>query len=57
MTDLDYVRSQLKDANKAAVARAVKLSSRTVRDIASGKVDSPAFKTVAKLAEYFRGKA
>lgn len=57
MTDLEFVVSMLQPCSKAAVARAVGLSDRTVRDIASGVQVSPSYKTVHKLAEYFREKA
>lgn len=54
MNDLEYVVKRLKTSNKSAVAEAVGLSSRTVRDIASGKVKQPQFETVRRLAEHFR---
>lgn len=56
MNDLDYVISMLQTANKAAVARVVGLSSRTLRDIASGRQTQPSFETIRKLTEHFRGK-
>lgn len=56
MSDLDYVVSMLEPCNKAAVAKAVGLSARTVRDIASGAQKSPSFETVRKLTEYFGKK-
>lgn len=57
MNDLDYVISMLQTSNKSAVARAVGLSDRTVRDVASGSQKSPSFETIRKLAEHFRGCA
>lgn len=57
MTDIEFVVSMLQPCNKAAVAKAVGLSSRTVRDIASGVQISPSYKTVMKLSEYFRKRA
>ncbi len=56
MDDLKFVVSMLKDSNKAAVARAVGLSSRTVRDIAKGLKKKPSYNSVRRLAEYFKGK-
>lgn len=55
MNDLDYVVSMLETSNKAAVAKAVGLSSRTVRDVASGKQKQPSYETIRKLLEHFRG--
>lgn len=54
MTDLEYLRRMLLTSNKSAVARAVGLSGRTVRDIASGKTESPSCATLYKLIDYFR---
>lgn len=54
--DLDYVVAQMKDTNLQAVARATKLSYRTVWSIANGKNTAPSFTSVKKLADYFRGK-
>lgn len=56
MNDLQYVISMLQTANKAAVARVVGLSSRTLRDIASGRQQKPSYETIRKLTEHFRGK-
>lgn len=55
--DLEYVVSMLQDTNLSAVAQRVKLSYRTVWSIANGTNTTPAFKTVQKLANYFREKA
>lgn len=55
MNDLDYVVSMLETSNKAAVAKAVGLSSRTVRDVASGKQKHPSYETIRKLLEHFKG--
>jgi len=57
MNDLEYVLKMLESANKAKVAAAVGLSSRTVCNIASGKQKSPSFETVRKLATYFKEKS
>lgn len=57
MSEIEYVVSMLGPCNKAAVAKAVGLSARTVRDIASGVQTHPTYETIRKLAEYFRGKA
>lgn len=57
MNDLEYVVSMLGPCNKAAVAKDVGLSPRTIRDIAKGVQKQPSYETVRKLAEYFRGKA
>lgn len=54
--DLQYVVRQLADTNLKAVARNVGLSYMTVYRISKGTNTSPAFNTVKKLAEYFRGK-
>lgn len=54
--ELEYVREMLVTSNKAAVAKAVGLSARTVRDVASGKQERPAYDTIRRLAEHFRGK-
>lgn len=56
MNDLEYVIAQLRDANKAAVARATKINPRTIREIANGKNKSPAYRTVDTLVKYFREK-
>lgn len=56
MNDLDYVIAQLKDANKAAVSRATSINPKTIREIASGKNKTPAWRTVETLARYFKGK-
>lgn len=55
--DLQFVVSMLKDTNIKAVAEKTELSYRTVWGIANESNKSPAFKTVRKLAEYFRQKA
>lgn len=55
MNDLDYVIEMLKTSNKAAVAKAVGLSARTVRDIAKGNQQHPSYKTVAALVAHFKG--
>lgn len=55
--DLQFVVSMLKDTNLKAVAEKTQLNYRTVWTIANGKNTSPSFKTVRKLAEYFRAKA
>lgn len=55
--DLQYVVSMLKDTNLKAVSEKTELSYRTVWGIANETNKSPAFKTVRKLAEYFRTKA
>jgi hypothetical protein len=55
--DLQYVVSMLKDTNLHAVSKRVGLNYRTVWTIAKGTNTSPAFKTVKKLADYFRAKA
>jgi len=57
MNDLDYVVSMLEPCNKAAVAKAVGLSARTVRDIAAGVQKHPSYETIRKLSEYFGKKA
>lgn len=57
MSELEYVKSMLEPCNKAAVAKAVGLSARTVRDIAKGVQAHPTYETIRRLAEYFRGKA
>jgi transcriptional regulator with XRE-family HTH domain len=57
MNELQYVVSMLQDCNKAAVANAVGLSARTVRDVAAGKQAHPSYETIRKLAEYFKEKA
>lgn len=57
MSDLQYIVAQLRDCNKAAVAKSANVSARTVRDIANGRNTSPSYNTVRKLADYFRGKA
>lgn len=54
--DLQYVVRMLHEMNLKAVAGKVNLSYMTVYNIANGKNISPTFKTVKKLAEYFRGK-
>lgn len=54
MNDHDYVVICLQTSNKSAVAKAVGLSSRTVRDVASGVQKQPSFETIRKLAEHFR---
>ncbi len=56
MNDLEYVVERLKTSNKAAVAKAVQLSPRTVRDIATGRQKQPSFETIRRLTEHFRGK-
>jgi hypothetical protein len=56
MNDLEYVIAQLQDANKAAVSRATKINPKTIREIASGKNKSPAYRTVDTLMRYFKGK-
>lgn len=55
--DLQYVVRMLAETNIQAVATKVGLSYMTVYRIARGTNTSPSFKTVKKLAEYFRGKA
>lgn len=55
MNDLDYVIIMLKTSNKAAVAKEVGLSARTVRAVAAGIQKHPSFETIRKLAEHFRG--
>lgn len=54
MSELEYIVSMLGTSNKSAVASAVGLSARTVRDIASGKQKHPTYATVQKLAEHFK---
>lgn len=54
MNDLEYVVEKLKTSNKAAVAKAVDLSSRTVRDVASGRQKQPSYETIRRLVEHFR---
>lgn len=56
MNDLDYVIIMLKTSNKAAVAKEVGLSARTVRAVASGIQTHPSFETIRKLAEHFRNR-
>lgn len=56
MNDLEYVIEMLKTSNKAAVAKAVGLSARTVRDIAKGNQQQPSYKTVASLVAHFKGE-
>lgn len=55
--DLQYVVAMLKETNLKAIAKKVGLSYRTVWGIANESNQTPAFQTVRKLAEYFRGKA
>ena len=57
LDDLQYVVAMLKESNLKAVATKVGLSYRTVWSIANETNKSPSYKTVRKLAEYFRGKA
>lgn len=57
MSELEYVISMLGPCNKAAVAKAVGLSARTVRDVAKGVQQHPSYETINKLAKYFRERA
>lgn len=57
MNELEYVISMLEPCNKAAVAKSVGLSARTVRDVASGAQQHPTYETIRRLAEYFRERA
>lgn len=54
--DLQYVRRQLVDTNLTAIARNVGLAYMTVYRIANGTNTAPSFKSVKKLADYFREK-
>ena len=57
MNDHEFVVSMLQPCSKAAVAKAVGLSARTVREVASGVQKNPTYETIRKLAEYFRERA
>lgn len=55
--ELEYVVRMLKDTNLKAVARQAGLAYMTVYRIANGTNTSPSYRTVQKLAHYFRSKA
>ena len=54
--DFQFVVRKLQDRNFNVVAAAVGLSYMTVWLVATGRNASPSFRTVNKLAEYFKGE-